>query len=51
MAGNSSNGDQSTAKQPPLPSPLRFSKFFQVNFCFFFLIGNFLATLLFSFVF
>lgn len=32
MATNSSNGDhQLTTKQPPQPSPLRFSKFFQVN--------------------
>lgn len=31
MATNSSNGDhQTTTKSPPLPSPLRFSKFFQV---------------------
>ncbi|KAJ0021644.1 hypothetical protein Pint_32340 [Pistacia integerrima] len=32
MANNSSNGDnQTTTKPPPLPSPLRFSKFFQSN--------------------
>ncbi|KAL6200150.1 hypothetical protein ACLB2K_029932 [Fragaria x ananassa] len=32
MATNSSNGEhQTTTKQPPLPSPLRFSKFFQSN--------------------
>ncbi|RYQ98105.1 hypothetical protein Ahy_B08g094177 [Arachis hypogaea] len=32
MANNSSNGDhQTSTKQPPLPSPLRFSKFFQSN--------------------
>lgn len=32
MAGNSSNGDHQTpTKSPPLPSPLRFSKFFQVE--------------------
>ncbi|KAK9022262.1 hypothetical protein V6N11_002542 [Hibiscus sabdariffa] len=32
MATNSSNGEQqTTAKPPPLPSPLRFSKYFQAN--------------------
>ncbi|XP_027347061.1 UDP-glucuronic acid decarboxylase 6-like isoform X3 [Abrus precatorius] len=32
MAANSSDGDHhTTLKQPPLPSPLRFSKFFQSN--------------------
>ncbi|OIV99379.1 hypothetical protein TanjilG_17189 [Lupinus angustifolius] len=31
MAANSSNGDHVASKQPPLPSPLRFSKFFQSN--------------------
>ncbi|XWS28860.1 hypothetical protein CRYUN_Cryun25bG0107800 [Craigia yunnanensis] len=32
MAANSSNGEQqTTSKPPPLPSPLRFSKFFQSN--------------------
>lgn len=31
MAANSSNGEQKATKPPPLPSPLRFSKFFQVN--------------------
>lgn len=42
MANNTSNGEhQTTTKQPPLPSPLRFSKFFQVKifllFYFFFI--------------
>ena len=32
MAANSSNGEQqTTSKPPPLPSPLRFSKFFSVQ--------------------
>ncbi|BAT90704.1 hypothetical protein VIGAN_06198400 [Vigna angularis var. angularis] len=32
MASNSSDGDSSKSpKQPPLPSPLRFSKFYQSN--------------------
>lgn len=32
MEKSSSNGDQQTTKPPPTPSPLRFSKFFQVKF-------------------
>ncbi|XP_040963391.1 uncharacterized protein [Gossypium hirsutum] len=37
MAANSSNGEQQTpSKPPPLPSPLRFSKFFQLRLRFLF---------------
>lgn len=50
MATNSS--DVLSPKQPPLPSPLRFSKFYQVyyHFIIIIIINNLLATLLFSFV-
>lgn len=46
MANSSANGEnQTTTKPPPLPSPLRFSKFFQVTkVCIFYII--FLLTLL-----
>jgi hypothetical protein len=48
MAQNTSNGEhQITTKPPPLPSPLRFSKFFQVKVFFFFLIWVY-ANLMFT---
>lgn len=42
MATNTANGNhQTTTKPPPLPSPLRFSKFFQVRNIFIFLLADF----------
>lgn len=44
MAANSSNGEQKAIKPPPLPSPLRFSKFFQVSYRhIFFRYGDFMS--------